>query len=74
MNNFEEFLKQLDDGYVFEFMYMDKMHKVMSFDKETYTVIKYTSDNKSNREERKIVNEEILKEMFDQMSNITYEY
>ena len=74
MKNVEEFLKQLDAGYVFEVMYMEKMHKVMSFDKETYTVIKYTSDNKSKREERKIVNQEVLREMFEQMSNITYEY
>lgn len=74
MESFEEMLEQLNNGYVFEFMYMDKQHKVMSFDKTTYTVIKYTNDNKSNREERKIVKSEVLKEMYKDMTNITYSY
>ncbi len=74
MESFEEMLEQLNQGYIFEFMYMDKPHKVMSFDKVTYTVIKYTNDNNSNREERKIVNTKVLKEMYRDMTNITYSY
>lgn len=74
MCNFQKFLNQLNDGFVFEFEYMGKQHKVASFDKATYTITKYTNDNKSEREERKIINKFALKELFKGMSNITYLY
>lgn len=74
MFEFEKFIEELKTGFVFEFEYMNKQHKISSFDTETYTVIVYTKDNYSTREERKIVKEDVLKEMFNDMENITYVY
>ena len=74
MCDFKKFINELNNGFVFEFEYMKKQHKVSSFDNATYTVISYTQDNYSHRLERKIVNEEVLKEMFRDMENITYSY
>lgn len=74
MFDFEKFIEELKKGFVFEYEYMNKQHKISSFDNETYTIIAYTTDNYSTREERKIVKEEVLKEIFKDIKNITYIY
>ncbi len=74
MQSYDEFIKQLNEGYVFEFIYMEKEHKVMSFDKKNYVLIKYTTDNHNNREEKSIVPRKVLKEMWKGITNIIYSY
>ena len=74
MCDFKKFINELDNGFMFEFMYMKVKHRVSSCGDTTYSLISHTKDNYSLRIERKIVNEEVLKEMFDDMENITYFY
>ena len=44
MFDFEKFIEELKKGFVFEYEYMNKQHKISSFDNETYTIIAYTTD------------------------------
>ena len=74
MYTFEQFINELNEGYIFEFKYMQKEHKIMSFDEKSYVLKKYTSDNKSEREESSIVEVKVLKEMWKDISDITYSY
>lgn len=74
MYTFEKFIQELNEGYIFEFKYMKLTHKAMSFDKKSFVLIKYTFDNNSEREQKSIVNEKVLKEMWKDISEITYSY
>ena len=74
MYTFEKFIQELNEGYIFEFKYMKLIHKAMSFDKKSFVLIRYTHDNHSEREEKSIVNEKVLKEMWKDISEITYSY
>lgn len=74
MYTFEQFINELNEGYIFEFKYMEKIHKAMSFDKRSYVIKKFTNDNRSEREESSIIEEKVLKEMWKDISDITYSY
>ncbi len=74
MWTFEKFIKDLYDGYVLEFEYMNCKHHITYLDEDKYSIIKYTQDNKHKREERRIVNTNVVEEMFKFIQEITYVY
>lgn len=74
MFSFNKIIEDLQNGYVLSFIYMEKEHNIMSFDKNRYIVIKYTNDNHNKREEKMIVPLKVLKEMWKDMKEISYVY
>ncbi len=74
MFTFEKIIDDLQNGYVLSFIYMDKEHHVMSFDKNHYVIKKFSNDNYSKREEKMIVPIKVLKEMYKDMTQISYVY
>ena len=71
---YKEMLKQLHNGYTFEFQYMNKLHKLTGIDSKAYVLITYTEDTKNTREMKQIVSRKVVHEMYKGMTDITYAY